>query len=160
VDADEQRWLTPAEDRAWRRYRRMRGLLELRLARDLAAESGLSWPDYDVLSTLSETEGHRLRLTELAGWLLWSKSRLSHHISRMERRGLVKREECAADGRAAMVVLTERGVDAIVAAAPGHVAAVRRHFVDLLTEEEIDALAAIAGKVVGHLTADDDDRPA
>ena len=102
------RWLTPAEDRAWRGYRRMRGLLDLRLARDLARDSGLSEPDYDVLSTLGETAGNRMRLTELAAHMLWSNSRLSHHIARMEQRGLVSKDPCADDGRGSMVTLGQR----------------------------------------------------
>jgi DNA-binding MarR family transcriptional regulator len=149
----EPRWLTDDEMRAWRGYRRMRTLLDLQLARDLAQDAGLSEADYDVLSTLSETEGHRWRLNELAGQLLWSKSRASHHISRMEQRGLVAREECPEDGRGAMVVLTGDGMRAIVGAAPGHVASVRRHMIDLMTEAELAALDAFSHRVVAHLTS-------
>jgi Transcriptional regulators len=149
---DEPRWLNPREARAWRGYRRMRALLDLQLARDLAHESGLSEADYDVLSTLSETDGHRLRLTELAAHMLWSKSRLSHHITRMRQRGLVTRQECPDDARGSVIVLTEDGLKAIGEAAPGHVAAVRRHMIDLLTDEEIAALDALSHRIVDHLT--------
>ncbi len=148
------RWLTPAEDRAWRGYRRMRTLLDLRLARDLAAESGLSETDYDVLSTLSEAPGDRWRASELAARLLWSSSRLAHHVGRMERRGLVARAAVDSDGRGAEVVLTAHGRQVLEEAAPGHLESVRRHLVDLLTPAEVDALAAIAAKVVGNLEAD------
>jgi DNA-binding MarR family transcriptional regulator len=148
---DEPRWLDEAEDRAWRGYMRMRTLLNARIVRDLGREAGLSEPDYDVLSTLSEIEGRRWRLQELAAHMAWSKSRLSHHITRMEQRGLVTREECTADGRGAFVVLTGAGLRAIEAAAPGHVASVRRHFIDHLSREQLDALAEIAETVVGHL---------
>src|SRR5579864_681055 len=102
----EPRWLSESEERAWRRYRRMRALLDLQLSRDLARD-GLSEPDYDVLSTLSEAEGDRWRVTEFARRLLWDQSRLSHHLSRMEKRGLVAREDCTTDGRGAFVILTE-----------------------------------------------------
>jgi DNA-binding MarR family transcriptional regulator len=148
----EPRWLNEREMRAWFGYRRMRLLLDLQINRELMNESGLSEPDYDVLSNLSQTDGHRMRLTDLAAHMRWSKSRLSHHVTRMQQRGLVDREECADDGRGSMLVLTKQGQKAIVAAAPGHVASVRRHFIDLLTNEELDALAAISQRVVEHLT--------
>ena len=148
---DEPHWLDETEARAWRGYRRMRRLLDLQLARDLAHESGLSEADYDVLSDLSETADHRLRLTELATRMLWSKSRLSHHITRMQQRGLVRREECATDARGSVVVLTEAGLRAIETAAPGHVASVRRHLIDLLTAEEVAALGNLSERVVDHL---------
>jgi DNA-binding MarR family transcriptional regulator len=148
------RWLTPPEDRAWRGYRRMRTLLDLQLARDLAADSGLSEPDYDVLSTLSEAPGDRWRASELAARLLWSSSRLAHQVGRMERRGLVARRAVDSDGRGAEVVLTERGRAVLEAAAPAHLESVRRHLVDLLSPAEVDALSAIATKVVRHLDGD------
>ena len=150
---DEPRWLNEPEMRAWRGYRRMRQLLDLEINRDLARESGLSEPDYDVLSNLSEADGRRGRLVELADRMLWSKSRLSHHITRMEQRGLVTREECPSDGRGAVIVLTDGGLRAIQAAAPGHVESVRRHLIDLLTEEQIDTLATMTQTVLGHLTS-------
>jgi DNA-binding MarR family transcriptional regulator len=154
VEQDEPRWLAEAEDRAWRGYLRMRTLLHARILRDLTREAGLSGPDYDVLSHVSESPGHRARLGELAERMAWSRSRLSHHLTRMERRGLVTREDCASDGRGAFVVLTEAGFRVIQAAAPGHVASVRRNFIDLLSSEQLDALTGISDTVVGHLTAD------
>ena len=153
---DDTRWLNDEEFRAWIGYRRMRGLLDLRIARDLADDSGLSEPDYDVLSNLGDAKDHRERLSELASRMLWSKSRLSHHITRMQGRGLVVKEEAADDGRGAVVVLTVKGLRTIEEAAPAHVASVRRHFVDLLTDEEIATLGAITERVLAHLA----DRPA
>jgi DNA-binding MarR family transcriptional regulator len=149
------RWLTPDEQRAWRGYRRMRALLDLQLARDLMRDSGLSEADYDVLSTLGETDGHRMRLTELAAGMLWSKSRLSHHIGRMEQRGLVAREPCDDDGRGSMVVLTASGLKAIDAAAPRHVESVRRHFVDRIEPDELAALDALSHRVLANLRSPD-----
>ncbi|MET7803848.1 MarR family winged helix-turn-helix transcriptional regulator [Micromonospora chersina] len=149
---DAPRWLDAREARAWRGYRRMRRLLDLELARELMQDAGLSEPDYDVLSDLSETPDQRLRLSELADRMLWSRSRLSHHLARMQQRGLVTREEHPSDGRGSIVVLTPAGRAAIEAAAPGHVAAVRRHLIDLLTPEEIDALGALTQRVVDRLS--------
>ena len=145
------KWLTREEDAAWRGYRRMRLLLDLQIARDLANDSGLSEADYDVLSTLSETAGHRVRLGDLAAHMLWSTSRLSHHTSRMQQRGLVVREECLDDGRGSGVVLTEEGMATIRAAAPDHVASVRRHLIDLLTPGERAALTSLSNRVVERL---------
>ncbi|MGC3859562.1 MarR family winged helix-turn-helix transcriptional regulator [Micromonospora chersina] len=150
---DAPRWLDARETRAWRGYRRMRRLLDLELARELMQDAGLSEPDYDVLSDLSETPDQRLRLSELADRMLWSRSRLSHHLARMQQRGLVTREEHPSDGRGSIVVLTPAGRAAIEAAAPGHVAAVRRHLIDLLTPDEIDALGALTQRVVDRLSA-------
>lgn len=150
------RWLSKAEARSWRGYRRMRALLDLQIRRDLARDSGFSDADYDVLSNLSEAEGRRLRLSELAALMLWSKSRLSHHVTRMDQRGLVTREECPSDARGAVVVLTEAGWDAIEAAAPLHVESVRRHFIDLLSDEEIKVLGEVAETIVRHLSGLDD----
>jgi DNA-binding MarR family transcriptional regulator len=133
----------------------MRTLLDLQFARDLAADSGLSEPDYDVLSTLTEKPEPRWRANELAKRLLWSTSRLAHHVGRMERRGLVMREPSGDDLRGANVALTEAGWKVLQAAAPHHVASVRHHFIDLLTAEEVDVLARISAKVIGHLTDED-----
>ncbi|MFG3440305.1 MarR family winged helix-turn-helix transcriptional regulator [Nonomuraea sp. NPDC047897] len=147
----EPRWLDDAEFRAWIGYRRMRLLLDAEVGRDLLADSGLSMPDYDVLSALTASERHRRRLTELADRMLWSKSRLSRHIGRMEQRGLVSREECEDDARGAVIVLTEDGLRTIREAAPQHVESVRRHIIDLLSDEQIEALGTIAETVLAHL---------
>jgi len=147
------RWLTAPQERAWRRYRRMRTLLDLQIARDLNKDSGLSETDYDVLSTLSEKPEGRWRARDLAAQLLWSTSRLAHHVGRMEQRGLVARQPCPGDARGALFSLTEQGRAALEQAAPLHVASVRRHIIDLLTPGEIAALDTIAGKVITHLTA-------
>ena len=145
------RWLTAPQERAWRRYRRMRTLLDLQIARDLHRDSGLSETDYDVLSTLSEQPGSQWRARDLAAQLLWSTSRLAHHVGRMEQRGLVARQPSADDARGAIVSLTEQGRAVLDQAAPPHVASVRRNLIDLLSEEEIATLDTIAGKVVERL---------
>jgi DNA-binding MarR family transcriptional regulator len=130
----------------------MRALLDLAISRDLARDSGLSEADYDVLSNLSESPDQRQRLNDLAGRMLWSKSRLSHHLTRMRQRGLIDREECSSDGRGTVIALTEQGARAIGAAAPDHVESVRRNFVDLLTPAQVDALAELTHTVIDHLT--------
>jgi DNA-binding MarR family transcriptional regulator len=148
-------WLTDHEERAWRGYRRMQTVLSAQLARDLVTDSGLSEPDYDVLSTLSEKPGHRWQLRELAARLLWSRSRLSHHLARMEERGLVAREDDPDDRRGCTIVLTGPGTQTLSRAAIRHVASVRRHFIDLLSEDEMTVLSTIAERVVDHLSQSD-----
>jgi DNA-binding MarR family transcriptional regulator len=129
----------------------MHALLDLQVARDLAKDSGLSEADYDVLSNLSESDQHMLRLTDLAAHMLWSKSRLSHQVTRMQQRGLVERQSCPSDGRGAVLTLTTAGWQVITAAAPPHVESVRRHFIDLLSAEQIRVLGEIAETVTAHL---------
>jgi DNA-binding MarR family transcriptional regulator len=145
------RWLTAEQERAWRRYRRMRALLDLQIARDLHQDSGLSAADYDVLSTLSEKADGCWRARDLAAQLLWSTSRLAHHVGRMERRGLVERQPFPGDARGALIGLTGQGRATLREAAPPHVASVRRHMIDLLTADEVAALDTIARKVITHL---------
>ena len=129
----------------------MRTLLDLQIARDLSKDSGLSETDYDVLSTLSETPEGCWRARDLAAQLLWSTSRLAHHVGRMEQRGLAARQPCADDARGALISLTEQGRATLSQAAPPHVASVRRHMIDLLTPGEVAALDTIAAKVITHL---------
>src|SRR5262245_18807691 len=148
------RWLTAPQERAWRRYRRMRTLLDLQIARDLQRDSGLSAADYDVLSTLSEHPEGCWRAGDLAAQLLWSTSRLAHHVGRMEQRGLVARQPSADDARGALVSLTDQGLATLRKAAPPHVASVRQHMLDLLTASEVTALDSIAGKVLTHLAGE------
>ncbi|MEW1635728.1 MarR family winged helix-turn-helix transcriptional regulator [Streptomyces sp. NPDC093801] len=143
------RWLTESEQDAWYAWRRMFPLVDAEIARDLQQDSGLSEADYDVLSVLGSTDGHRMRVTALAGLMSWSRSRLSHQLTRMERRGLVRREEVAGDGRGAEVVLTADGVAAITGAAPHHVESVRRHLIDVLTPDQLHTLAEI-GETLRH----------
>ena len=150
------RWLTPQEARAWRGYTRMRMRLQAQLDRDLARHSGLSDPDYSVLVHLSEAPDGRLRPYQLSEALQWEKSRLSHQLTRMTRRGLVAREECPTDARGAFVVLTAAGRRAIEAAAPAHVEDVRRHLIDVLDPDQLAALADISETVLAHLDRGDD----
>lgn len=145
------RWLDKREELAWRGYRRMFTLLEGRLARDLAEESGLSMADYTVLSNLAEAEDRRWRLSALADHMQWSQSRLSHQITRMEKRGLVMREEVEDDGRGAFVTLTRPGLKTIAEATPIHLRSVRRHMIDLLTHEQLETLTELSEVVTSHL---------
>lgn len=155
MDMEEVRWLTEREERAWRALQLMQMRLEGELARQLAAESGLSYPDYLVLIALTDHPEGRLRLFELGRVLSWEKSRLSHHVARMADRGLVNKEKCDSDRRGSFVAVTKKGRKEIESAAPGHVRTVRRLFIERLTPDELDVIATAAEKV---LTDMDDER--
>lgn len=146
-------WLDEREERAWRALQHMQMRLEGELARQLAVDSGLSYPDYLVLVALTDRADGRMRLYELCDTLGWEKSRASHQVSRMVERGLVGKEKCLSDRRGAYVVVTNRGRRAIEAAAPGHVGTVRRLFVDRLTPRQLDAVADAAEMVLAGLVA-------
>jgi DNA-binding MarR family transcriptional regulator len=145
------RWLDEREARAWRALQLMQMRLDGELARQLANDSGLSYPDYVVLVALTDQPDGRLRVLELADTLGWEKSRASHQVARMSQRGLVTKEKCKTDRRGAFVVVTKRGRAEIEAAAPGHVEAVRRLFVDRLSPEQLDAVADVAETVLAGL---------
>lgn len=147
----EPRWLNEREARAWRGYERMQTRLEAQLARDLQHDCGMSMADFEVLVHLSESPEGRLRAFELVDSMEWEKSRLSHHLSRMEGRGLVARVECDTDARGSYVTLTVQGRKAIEAAAPLHVEHVRRHLIDLLEPDHLDALGEISERVLERL---------
>ncbi|MFD5342011.1 MarR family winged helix-turn-helix transcriptional regulator [Streptomyces hawaiiensis] len=148
------RWLTPEEQLAWRGFVRLHERLGGRLGRQLQTESNMSSADFAVLVELTDVPEGRQRFLDLAQSLEWEKSRMSHHISRMAKRGLVKREECPEDGRGAFVVITDAGRGAIEAAAPRHVEAVRALFLDHVTPAELRVLADISDRVVGKLDED------
>lgn len=152
---EEVRWLDEREERAWRALQFMEMRLNARLASELAVVSDLSYADYTVLVALTDRAGDRMRIFELGAILGWEKSRVSHQIARMADRELVAKEKCGDDRRGAYVVATEAGRRAIEAAAPHHVATVRRLFVDRLTPAELDALAGVAEKVLDGMAGEE-----
>jgi DNA-binding MarR family transcriptional regulator len=134
---------TRDELRVWRDFIETAEALRNQLSGRLQSETGLSPADYSVLLALSEADGTRLRSSDLAATIGWQRSRLSHHLARMEPRGLIRREECATDSRGADVVLTDTGAEAFRAATFPHLLAVRELFVDALSAEQLDAVAAV-----------------
>jgi DNA-binding MarR family transcriptional regulator len=153
-------WLGDDEQRAWRGLVQMTSRLDARLNRELQQSSGLSLADYDVLVLLTEAPDGRLRMFELVDELQWEQSRLSHHVARMQRRGLVAREECTTDKRGAFVVLTDAGREAIEKAAPGHVDTVRRLVFDGLSGEQVAMLETFVGRVLSRLAPTEEAAPA
>lgn len=147
-------WLDEREARAWRGLQFMHLQVDGELARRLAAESSLSYQDYVVLVRLTDQPDGRLRLNELGDQIGWEKSRLSHHVTRMAKRGLVEKLECPSDRRGTFVVVTDQGRSEIEAAAPGHLIAVRELFVDHLSPAQLEALAEIAETVLAAFGED------
>ncbi|WP_432847605.1 MarR family winged helix-turn-helix transcriptional regulator [Amycolatopsis sp. CA-161197] len=146
----EPRWLGEGEQRAWRAFLEMSRRLDHALTRHLQDEFGLSGADYTILVTLSEAPDERMRAYELVESTEWEKSRLSHHLKRMERRGLVRRE-ATDNARSPEFCLTPGGHQAIVDAAPAHVAQVRKLFFDVVSPTEAARFTATCEKVLDAL---------
>lgn len=146
------RWLSDGEQRAWRIHLDVSRLLTYQLERDLQP-FGLTMNDYEILVNLSESESHRMRMSDLAAATLQSKSRLSHQITRMENAGLVRREHCESDRRGLYAVLTETGWETMRKVAPHHVESVRKHFIDLLSPEALEAVHDSLTPIADHLRA-------
>jgi DNA-binding MarR family transcriptional regulator len=141
-------WLTAREEHMWRGWLTLNAAVNAALQRDLQDGSGLSMPDFDVLVNLTDSPDGRVRVTDLARLLHWERSRVSHHVTRMQRRGLVERVECPEDGRGAFIAVTPAGRTAIERAAPGHVRAVRRLVFDVLDGDDVDRFAAVIDKML------------
>ena len=148
-------WLDPQEQAAWRAFMDMRDELNLRLERDLQARAGLSGADYQVLVHLSESPADAARPVDMCTELRWEQSRLSHQLTRMERRGLVERRACEEDGRGSIVALTPEGRAAIEDAAPGHVRALRALLVDVLGRDRMLQLGELSRAVLDALPEDE-----
>ena len=151
----ETRWLDAREAHLWQSWRDTYRELSTTLEGRLIRNSGLSGADYALLHPLSSTECGVLRTRDLGRSIGWERSRLSHQVSRMEKRGLVVREECESDARGSMVRITDAGRAAIEAAAPDHVDAVRTHFLEKLTREEQEQLTKMLDRVLAELPTTD-----
>ena len=149
------RWLTDDEQDVWRAWLSASHRLEAHLARAMQAAGEISMADFAVLAQLTETDEGRLRAFELGRALQWEKSRLSHHLTRMQARGLVERRDCGTDRRGAFVLITPAGRAAIESAAPAHVDEVRAAFFDRLTPEQISQLGAACAAVAAGLDPDE-----
>lgn len=149
--SNRRRRLTEEQLRIWRDYIETAERLRSELARRLQHESSLSLGDYAVLLALCEAENRRLRSSELANAVGWERSRLSHHLGRMEGRGLICREECAIDTRGAEIVLTPTGLEAFRRATGPHLTAVDELFVSALSAEELAAAGVLTRALRAHL---------
>jgi DNA-binding MarR family transcriptional regulator len=151
VDERGTVWLDEEQQRSWRAYLVGTTLLMDRLDRELREQHGLSLPEYEILVRLSEADQHRIRMAQLADSLSHSRSRVTHTVGRMEHAGLVARDACVSDGRGVEAVLTAKGRRALEAAAPTHVAGVRRLLVDLVPDPDFEAVGRVFDTVTDAL---------
>ncbi|AXE37451.1 MarR family winged helix-turn-helix transcriptional regulator [Acidipropionibacterium virtanenii] len=140
-------WLDDHQQRVWRLWLDVTNGLPALLNKQLARDTELSLQDFEVLVSLSEAPDQSMRVVAMADAMHWERSRLSHQLTRMEKRGLVRRESCCSDGRGQLVRLTGAGWDAVVAAAPGHADMVRRVVFGGLNMDHLDELE----KILDHI---------
>jgi DNA-binding MarR family transcriptional regulator len=150
--SSETRWLSTDEQRTWRAYLNAHRLLLDAIDAQLRRDSGMPHAYYEILVRLSDKEGRAMRMAELADVTRVSASRLSHAIARLEERGWVRREDCPTDRRGQIAVLTDEGFEALAAAAPGHVEAVRQALFDALDPEQTTSLGEISEILAARLT--------
>ncbi len=145
------KWLDGDQQRAWRAYIVGTTLLMERLDRDLRDKHDLSLPEYEILVRLSEAPDRMLRMAELADSVKNSRSRITHTIARMERESLVVRRQCPSDGRGVFAALTDAGLDKLGQAAPSHVESVRASLIDVIADDDLEAVGRVFGAVAAVL---------
>jgi len=148
------RWLTDEQQAVWRSWIEAGSMLNHRLGADLQRQHDLTLVDYEILVQLSEHPERRMRMSDLAQATLASRSRLTHQVDRLVKRGLIERQECAHDRRGSFAVLTDEGWQAIVTAAPDHVDSVRQYLVDPLSPEELATLGKACQLITDRMRQD------
>jgi DNA-binding MarR family transcriptional regulator len=143
--------ITPTELASWRSMLDATTALRRQLQHVITSASGLSEQDFLVLLALIEAKGKPLRASDLADQIGWDRSRLSHHLSRMEARDLISRETCQQDTRGTELQITESGRNLMREATGPHFAALKELFANTLSSEEINELARITGKLAARL---------
>lgn len=156
ADDTGARWLDSEERAAWLAVAAIMITLPAALDGRLRREADLTFFEYLVLSVVSEREDGTMQMSEIAAGVSASLSRLSHVITRLEKRGLLRRGRLAGPGRRTSATLTDAGHAMVVAAAPGHVAAVREYLVDTLERADLATLRRIGVAVAGRI---DPERP-
>jgi DNA-binding MarR family transcriptional regulator len=147
MDTEEPRWLNDEEQEAWLALGTVSVRLNAALDAQLQRDAGLSHFEYQVLAGLSMAPERTLRMSDLAEFAACSLSRLSHTAKRLESKGWLHRRPDPDDGRCTLAVLSESGWQKVVATAPGHVAEVRRLFVDPLTKAQYKQLREISRRI-------------
>jgi DNA-binding MarR family transcriptional regulator len=146
-------WLNEEEQHAWRGVVQLFMKLPAAIDSNLQRTAGITQFEYAVLALLSESDDRTLQMSELAAGTNSSLSRLSHVVSRLERRGWVTRQVCPDDGRATEAVLTKSGLAKIVETAPDHIRVVRELVVDALTPSQLRQLGAAGVKIGQRIDA-------
>jgi DNA-binding MarR family transcriptional regulator len=146
-------WLDEAQQRHWRALVMGTTLLFDRLDNDLSREHGISLAEYEILVRLSEREGRRMRMAQLADSMAHSRSRVTHTVGRLEKSGLVERIKSPEDGRGVVCAMTDHGWDLLVTMAPTHVRGVRENLVDLVNGEDLAAVGRVFDAVSDNLVA-------
>ncbi|MFC0600353.1 MarR family winged helix-turn-helix transcriptional regulator [Streptomyces palmae] len=157
--ADRPRWLSDGEQRTWQAYLQATMLLEDHLDRQLQRDAGMPHIYYALLVQLSQAPRRRLRMTVLAQNAKITRSRLSHAVAALEKKGWVRREDCPSDKRGQNAVLTDAGYEMLRQTAPGHVEAVRSALFDRLTPEQVAQLGEICAAVAEGLQPEGADLP-
>jgi len=148
------RWLSPDQQQVWRSWIATVRLLDEALDRQMRHDSDLPLADYVLLMSLSEAPDRQMRMSELAELTVYSRSRLSHAIDRLEGLGWVERAQCPDDGRGTLARLTDAGFEVLAAAAPGHATAVHDLVFAPLGPTGTAALGDALAAIVAALEAD------
>ncbi|MFD3588883.1 MarR family winged helix-turn-helix transcriptional regulator [Streptomyces sp. NPDC058683] len=148
------RWLTPKEQRAWRAYMAATNLLEDAIDRQLQQDAGMPHLYYGILANLSEEPERKLRMTDLAQKAKITRSRLTYAVTRLEKDGLLRREDCQWDKRSSFAILTDEGMAVLERTAPGHVETVRAAVFDHLSDEQVEQLEEISSVIARALEGD------
>jgi DNA-binding MarR family transcriptional regulator len=144
-------WLSSEQLHSWLSFVRLFSWLPWSIDQQLQRDSNLRMVEYQVLAMLSERSDRTMRMSSLAEVTNASLSRLSHLVDRMEKRGLVRRETDATDGRFTNAILTEKGFSTLAAAAPGHVAHIRSLVIDVLTPEQLRRLGRDSARIMSRI---------
>ncbi len=140
--------------RIWRNYLETAEVLRSRLGKQFQSESGLSFGDYTVMLALSEAPKRQMRPSELAELIEWDRSRVSHHLKRMEKRGLVRRKVHPSDNRGSIIVLTDLGFESFRLSSVPHLQSVRKLFIDVYNDDELAQVDAVTSVLRAHLGLD------
>ena len=149
----ETKWLNDGQQRSWRGLVLGMTLLMDRLDHDLQRMFGISMAEYEILVRLSEREGRQMRMAQLADAMAHSRSRVTHTVGRLEKTGLVIRNKSPEDGRGIVCHMTDEGFELLSRMAPYHVRGVRDNLVDIVPDDDFEALGRVMNAVADHLVA-------
>ena len=143
----DKRLLTESQMRAWRAFLGASTLVSARLNHELDEAAAISMYEYEILVRLFESEAGRVRMSQLADQVSYSRSRLTHTVGRLERAGYVLRSSCPNDRRGVYAHLTQAGYEFLAQTAPIHLDGVRRHLINRFTPSELATLTELLEKI-------------